>query len=161
MILPFQERFEEKILSGEKIHSIRRDEKNRWRIKNKIHFVTNHRTKKQKCFKEGLVVRVSDISINILLKTVTIYGMEQKAADILRIFTIGASEIYTSKRLTLRDDEIELFAKNDGFDKSEEFFKFFEEQSKAFRLFKNIEGAPKEAVFFGKLIQWTNFSYYK
>jgi len=45
MILGFKTKFTDKILNGSKIHTIRKDSKNRWKVGNTIHFANGIRTK--------------------------------------------------------------------------------------------------------------------
>jgi hypothetical protein len=67
MILTFKERFVEKILSGEKIHTIRKDTMERWYIGAKIHFwCGNPRniSKNPYHFADGIVKRIIPVKIN-------------------------------------------------------------------------------------------------
>ncbi len=57
--------FEQKIKSGEKIHTIRVDEKSRWKQGNKIHFATGVRSSNYNCFKHGTCSGVQQIEIDI------------------------------------------------------------------------------------------------
>lgn len=54
MILSFKEQFVTPILNGEKIHTIRADEPNRWKAGNKIHFATGVRTRNYRQFETGV-----------------------------------------------------------------------------------------------------------
>lgn len=63
MILGFKPEFQEPILKGTKIHTIREDKPNRWKAGNKIHFATGVRTKKYNQFKLGKCVSVQQIEI--------------------------------------------------------------------------------------------------
>ena len=109
--------FQEKVLSGEKIHTVRWDAKNRWRPGMKIHFATGVRTNNYNCFKEGVCTAVQ--SIEIKERDVYIDGVR------------------------LNWDELEEFAKNDGFDDLEGFWAWFDSYS----------------PFTGKIIHWTNKRY--
>lgn len=53
--------FKEKILSGQKIHTIRK--KGRWKAGDTIHFSTGARSKNYECFKTGTVVSVQSLVI--------------------------------------------------------------------------------------------------
>jgi hypothetical protein len=55
--------FKEKILIGQKIHTIRK--KDRWKAGDTIHFSTGARSKNYECFKMGIVVSVQKIQITI------------------------------------------------------------------------------------------------
>jgi uncharacterized protein YqfB (UPF0267 family) len=81
--------FEEKILSGQKIHSVRKDSKNRWSQGRKIHFFVGSRTKKARKFMEG------------------------KCLSTQKILILHGSYIFIDDRaLSLK--EMNDFAKNDG-----------------------------------------------
>lgn len=54
--------FKEKILSGQKIHTIRK--KGRWKPGDTIHFSTGARSKNYECFKVGTVVSVQTVVID-------------------------------------------------------------------------------------------------
>lgn len=95
--------FDEKILKGVKLHTIRWDEKGRWKVGNKIHFSTGARTSKYKCFKVGECTGTQQIEIRNR-----------------RIYVDG-------RALTL--DKIEWLAINDGFDCIEDFWAWFDTYS--------------------------------
>lgn len=63
MILSFKPQFENKILDGVKIHTIREDKNNRWEVGRKIHFATGVRTSKYNQFKEGICTWIKGIKI--------------------------------------------------------------------------------------------------
>lgn len=63
MVLGFKEQFVGQILNGTKIHTIRFDNKNRWKVGNKIHFATGVRTKKYRQFKLGECMSIQKILI--------------------------------------------------------------------------------------------------
>jgi hypothetical protein len=70
MILGFKKKvygretnFKEKILEGNKIHTIREDSKNRWRRGKMIHFCYGVRTKKYENFKQSLCTGYQKIRI--------------------------------------------------------------------------------------------------
>ena len=96
--------FEQKILDGTKIHSIRAG--SRWKAGTKIHFATGVRSKKYDCFKEGECVSVQTIIIH----------PPHSGSDtgLVMIDGNGLNE-YTKA----------LLATNDGFDNVEDFFKWF------------------------------------
>lgn len=113
MILNFSEtingvksNFVEKILSGEKIHTIRRDSNNRWFAGRKIQFYTGARTKKAKKFGESVCVSVQSI---LIIKGCWVW--------------IDGSELTKEQ---LNSDEIDVLAKNDGL-KSGDLLNFIRE----------------------------------
>lgn len=63
MILAFKPRFKEPILNGTKIHTIREDKANRWRIDRVIHMATGVRTAKYEQFDEQICTGVQKIEI--------------------------------------------------------------------------------------------------
>ena len=95
--------FEEKIKKGIKLHTIRWDDKKRWREGMKIHFAHGVRTNNYNCFREGVCDGVQEV-------------------EILR------REIYVDGR-ELSSDEIEYLSMNDGFDSVEEFWHWFDDYS--------------------------------
>lgn len=119
MILGFKKQFVPKILSGEKIHTIRRDHANRWKPGKIIHFSTGVRTKDYDQFAIGRCTSTSEIIINPAKERVFI--------------SIGSGLVY-------RGEGVLAFAKNDGFDSLEDFWKWFHQP------------------FEGKLIHWTLFA---
>lgn len=69
--------FPAKILSGEKIHTIREDKSRRWREGMKIQHVTGNRTKERKQFAEGVCTGVQDIVIvfqGLVIKRINVEG---------------------------------------------------------------------------------------
>lgn len=112
MILSFKKQFPDKILSGEKIHTIREDPHGRWVPGRNIHFATGVRSKKYNCFKEAVCVSVQPILINYY--------------DIGNF--IRRVEIVIDGEMVLgRDSElIKQLAKNDGFNSVDDFFKWFD-----------------------------------
>lgn len=101
MILSFKKEFPEKILSGEKIHSIRPDPGNRWKPGMKIHFATGVRTKNYEQFMAGECKSVQGIFIDALLRTVIINNK------------------------TIKGDQLIWLSAKDGFDHVDDFFEFF------------------------------------
>ena len=121
MVLGFKEQFVPKILDGSKIHTIRRDEHRRWQKKVRIHFATGVRTKNYKQFKIGVCKFNQAIHTNAKKRTVYLGlngGMHK-----------------------LSDKGIDLLAKNDGFDSTEAFWEWFNED------------------FHGVIVHWTDFVY--
>lgn len=55
--------FESKILSGEKLHTIRQDVKGRWKTGNSIQHVTGNRTKQRNQFANGVCTGTENIVI--------------------------------------------------------------------------------------------------
>lgn len=106
-----------------KIHTIRADRKGRWKPGNKIHLVTGNRTKDRNQFAPVLeCVSVQTIEIKPAFKQVTILP-----------------EWYQPKDLTPK--EIEILAKNDGFDSVDDFWRWFDKD------------------FQGSIIHWTDLKY--
>jgi len=107
--------FEQKINDGIKIHTIREDSNNRWKEGRVIHFATGSRTPQYNCFKEGVCTGTQRIEI----------------AD--RTVFIGSVKI----------NNIEELARNDGFDSVDDFWAWFDQYS----------------PFVGRLIHWTGKRY--
>lgn len=113
-----------------KIHTIRRDEKNRWKPGTKIDFFINCRQKNM--FRFAPVLPVMSIQ-----KIEIVYYTDR---EVLREDLPPKKAVAIDDR-RLKEEEIELLAKNDGFDSVEEFFKYFNDD------------------FEGKIIHWTDFKY--
>ena len=112
MILGFKKQFVEPILNGTKIHTIREDSNNRWKVGNKIHFATGVRTKNYNQFAEGVVDTILGISI---------------------IYVDGKPHVFVYPDGDQRNEKglpsnvIEELAKNDGFESVDDFFGWFSE----------------------------------
>lgn len=63
MVIGFKEQFVQKILSGEKFHTIRRDKNNRWKKGMIMHMATGMRTKKYKQFAQRVCTGTQRIEI--------------------------------------------------------------------------------------------------
>lgn len=112
MILGFNKRFPDKILSREKKHTIREDKHNRWRESMIIHFATGVRTKAYNCFAKGICNGVQTIEIKYknemcVWPTIIIDGST---------FNVGDKEQWEIMR---------TLAKNDGFDSFYDFCIWF------------------------------------
>ncbi|WZL88291.1 hypothetical protein VS868_11860 [Salinimicrobium sp. 3283s] len=100
-----------------KAHTIREDSKDLWKAGRDIHFVINNRTKQRFQFAPVVkCVSVQKVEISFM-NDVLVDGRE------------------------LSFNEIEVLAKNDGFDSVEDFFSWFNKD------------------FTGKIIHWTNLKY--
>lgn len=99
--------FEEKVLSVQKIHTMRHDKHGRWNPGKKIHFSTGVRTTKYNCFMHGACKSVQAIQIN--------YYEPGHYPDVI------------IDGMILGKISVEKLAKNDGFDSVEDFFKWFSE----------------------------------
>lgn len=112
-----------------KVHTIRRDSKNRWKVGNDIHFVINNRTKDRFQFAPILkVTKIQTIEIDYCIKD-----------EPHPIVIIDGSHFYNPK-LGI-DKGINLLAMADGFDSIEKLFGWFSED------------------FTGKIIHWTDLYY--
>lgn len=120
-----------------KIHTIREDKKDRWKIGNDIHFVINNRTKDRFQFAP-------------ILKCKNIQYISISYVDDYPIIHIGdtmesAMPFYWENPNDDEDgygvDQMKQLVQNDGFDSIEDFFKWF------------------NCDFAGKIIHWTDFSY--
>jgi hypothetical protein len=109
MILSFKKQFENPIIFGSKIHSIRLDPHARWAANKKIHMATGVRTKNYKCFLELYCISVQAIQIQ--------YFGEPFQPDEIKVIVDGKP---------LDSEEIEKLAINDGFKDTKAFFKWFD-----------------------------------
>ena len=93
--------FENKILKGEKLHTVRGDSMKRWKAGVKIHFCTGAQSSRYKCFKESICKGVQEIEI----------------ID---------RDIYIDGAM-LKDVDVQDFAINDGFDDLDCFWAWFDQ----------------------------------
>lgn len=128
MILGFKERFEDLIKSGSKIHTIRTDKSNRWKPGMFIHFAKGVRTKNYINFHMGFCHSVQQLKIEYIPYEGQTKGL---VADIF---------VSIDGRL-LNNEEVNVLAKNDGFQSASDFLEFFDKD------------------FTGKIIHWTDFKY--
>lgn len=111
------------VLSSFKIHTIRRDLKDRWKVGNDIHFVINNRTKDR--FQFAPILKVKKI----------------QTIEIQRGFAKSHLKIWIDNK-SLSIEEMNELALNDGFKNLDHFLEWFSEDFK------------------GKIIHWTDFSYW-
>lgn len=142
--------FKEKILSGQKIHSIRSGA--RWSAGMPLHMATGVRTKQYEQFNngvEGLGVVTSVQMVNIAFRSpehcwIAIdhcIKYSRAATDTTEKNTFSPTgEVEVPKHM-FGVNFFEQFYKNDGFDTAEDFWKFF------------------NAPFVGQLIHWTPLKY--
>lgn len=123
--------FEEKILRGIKIHTLREDLKGRWLPKCKIEMATGVRTKHYKQFnaeRPDLQQKISTQEVRLVYK----YGVS----------------IWVDNH-ELRGDAYQKFIINDGFDSYLDFLQFF--------FPKHLAGIKEEKNL--RLIHWTDMRY--
>ena len=125
-------KFDTTINHKPKIHTIREDKKNRWKVGTKIDFFINARQKNMFRFAPVLpVVSTQKIEIQYEL------SFYRKKTKIIYIDDkLFYHEIEHNNEFKMLD-----FAQNDGFDTMEDFFDYFNKDYK------------------GKIIHWTNFKY--
>jgi len=132
MILSFNKRFINLINDGSKIHTIRKDSHDRWKMGRVIHFATGVRTPNYNQFKEGICTSIQEISI-------------EHNSNHVEIFIDGKSHFEVIHHGF--DDIIEHtvgmedFVKNDGFESIQTFLQWFDKS------------------FLGKIIHWTEYQY--
>lgn len=142
MILSFKKKlpsgkptnFENKIKLGIKIHSMREDTHNRWKPGMKIQMAHGVRTKNYRCFDDTKICTgIQSIKIKYLLITGYQGVVEVRIGGKLFYSQFG-EDSYGSCNL-------ELLAKNDGFDSTSDFFEWFNHD------------------FEGRILHWTDFRY--
>lgn len=111
MVIGFKKQFIQKIKSGKKIHTIRRDEHNRWKPGMTMHMATGIRTKKYRCFDKKVCKSIQDIRI--------IHFDTHMGSSVLS----WASVWIDGK--PLKDAQVKALALNDGFMSIKEFFEWF------------------------------------
>lgn len=122
--------FVDKILAGQKIHTLREDPDERWQVGMKIHFATGVRTPEYKQFYTGYVTAIEPVY------------MQSDCGCVC--MTVG-------KRYFWRKD-LQNFAQNDGFDADYHFENWFLPLIKA----KEKKGLPGLKL---RLIHWTDYRY--
>jgi len=105
MVLGFKPRFKDRIILGQKIHTIREDKNNRWYPGVRIHFATGVRTRNYNQFHIGKCMSVQEIYISHSGEggAPSVYVDGQKVTDVVRL------------------------AQNDGFHGIADFFEWFNE----------------------------------
>lgn len=142
MILGFKQQFVDKIVSGQKLHTIREDKKNRWSRYHIIHMSTGVRTKDYHCFLTRHCVSVQNITINPISKQVAIDNKWILCEDsITGINALSSVADVFGKWVLNNKVHLEVLAKNDGFDSVDEFWQWFDKP------------------FEGKIIHWTTLKY--
>ncbi|WP_281322167.1 hypothetical protein [Flavobacterium aestivum] len=121
---------EYKRITNPKIHTLRDDEKDRWKSGKLIHFFINNQ--KSDMFQFAPVLPV--VSTQEVFMTYAHSDLIEISIDDRQLFSYN-------ERLE--------FALNDGFDSWEDFFKYF---------YPKIT-ASKQKFYKGKLIHWTNLKY--
>lgn len=129
MILGFKEQFRDPILLEQKLHTIRTDEKNRWKKGREIHFATGVRTKKFNQFMKGKCFSTQKISFYWYKNLLNQWSVT--------VFIDG-------RNVTTDNDLIDRLAKNDGFSSRKEFFEWPTWHKKNYT---------------GKIIHWTDLKY--
>jgi|GEM_PF-426030 len=134
-------KFDNSINHVPKIHTIRKDEKNRWKVGTIIDFFINARTKDMFRFAPKIPV----ISIQEIFMT--------RRGQMLEITISDANSYIGGNDKYIYYDEQEELAFNDGFDNYQEFFEYFHSQI--------IENGKSTGNYWfkGKIIHWTDFKY--
>ncbi len=109
MVLGFNPRFVDPILSNKKIHTIRADVHDRWKADNSIQMATGVRTNQFNLGIPGLDKCIST----------------QKIVIERNVYTMGDYVIEVDGN-QLSESEVSTLAKNDGFDSVVDFFKWFD-----------------------------------
>jgi len=129
MVIGFNKQFPDKITEGTKKHTIREDKHDRWNAGMIMHMATGVRTKNYKCFKVDSCTGTQKIIIIHYPHKASVYVDNKLVGHYSKIFEV-------TKYLNLKK-----LAKNDGFDSTVDFFKWF------------------NTNFTGKLIHWTDLRY--
>jgi len=146
MILGFQTKFpwgtetnfKKKILEKKKKHTIRIDQHQRWKKGNSIQFATGARTKRYHQFEEGECKSTQKIVIEEVDYEKDgnyIYKINVRGAEFVKAFCVKVDDGLLDWK------DIVTLAHNDGFETTDDFFKWF------------IDG------FSGKIIHWTDLKY--
>ncbi len=124
-----------------KLHTIREDKNNRWKIGSKIHFTINGRTKNR--FQFAPVIEVKNVQEIKTTWRATHIGLnydEERRIITTVGFRKNLIDVEVDKK-PIGYSQIEKLAINDGFNSIEDFFRFFNKD------------------FSGKIIHWTDLKY--
>lgn len=127
-----------------KIHTIRKDENDRWTPGKDIHFVVNGRTKDR--FQFAPVMKCVSVQTIEVIESNPINSVIVNGKGIVVLFEHEHYGVYKPFFVKvdgklLDEHEIKTLAQNDGFESVEDFFNYFDKD------------------FRGKLIHWTNRKY--
>jgi len=105
MILPFNKRFKDKILSGIKTSTIRENKHGRWKPGRLAHMATGVRTSAYQCFATSIIKETYPIKVRPKEKRIYLLATDYWA------YLTGAA--------------LEYFITSEGFDSEAEFWEFF------------------------------------
>lgn len=129
-----QIKFDNTIYHLSKIHTIRKDEKNRWKAETMIDFFINARQKDMFRFAPKIpVVSVQKIEI--------VYSEFQENGKLFKLPAVWIDGKLHYDFIGSLKENMKSIAINDGFENIEDFFAYFNED------------------FEGKIIHWTDFKY--
>lgn len=133
MIIGFQPQFKPRILEGSNIHTIREDESGRWKPGQRMHMACGVRTKFYACFTDQHICKsIQEIEFRYHKKDITI------AIDGKLYYQQIAGDLFPDP---MQESNIELLARNDGFEYVEEFLAWFNKSCKR------------------KILHWSDFKY--
>jgi hypothetical protein len=119
-----------------KIHTIREDKKNRWKVSNKIHFVINNRTKNR--FQFAPILKVKSIQkFEIKYQ----YLKEKTIASVFMDEVLQGEVILINCVIKTSSFTVDNISLNDGFESTNDFLEWF------------------STDFKGKMIHWTDCKY--
>lgn len=133
--------FKRKIKDGDKKHTIRLDIHNRWKPGMKIHHAHGVRTPHYDCFLENECISTQKIEVEemAMISSDHCYVLEEYSERLketfFKIFRVAVDD------RNLTTEEIHTLAKNDGFDSTDDFFRWFSNNTEA------------------KIIHWTDLKY--
>lgn len=123
-----------------KIHTIRKDFRNRWKLGIIIHFATGVRTKSYQCFAESKCISTQIFEITFL--------PNHTVCNTPYLPYLGCLMFVDGFEMSIKT--MEEIAINDGFDSLQDFLIYFRDSG---------EKQGNEIVFEGKIIHWTDKRY--
>ena len=137
--------FNKSIITNPKLHTIREDKNDRWKVGTKIDFFINARQKDMFRFAPVLPV-VSTQKVELIyienIKELTCLGITYDRTCTIKIDNKFYGDAYLLADYVVSSSyNLTAFAQNDGFDNLEDFFVYFD---------KN---------YLGKIIHWTDLKY--
>lgn len=170
MILGFKPQFKPLILDGCKIHTIREDKNDRWKVGTKIQMATGVRTKNYEQFAEAVVTKIMNINIKWNLcengEKSPLKNDPSRYPTVIVSNTLNYNYYFEnfSELIFCRKHlyDMTLFALNDGFNSPDEFFAWFNKDFTGKIIFwSNLKPTTKKTPIQKGDIVATMFNYYE
>lgn len=124
--------FQEKIAKGIKLHTLREDKKDVFKVGSQLHMATGIRTKKYFCFDDTK-------------------GVVSKQKILIVYYPAKHGLAISVNRKKMKPEQIRMLIANDGFDTRNDFINWFFPEDK--------NGKCKRTIWSGNIIHWTSYKY--